>query len=74
MVVTYRAASRGLQKSKFSDPPCGRNVGETMLLPSVILTLTLCPVLIPALVTAFHLVANRLRVVRARTAALVTDG
>jgi hypothetical protein len=45
-----------------------------MLLPIVILTLTLCPVLIPALVTALHLVANRLRVVRGPTAALVTDG
>jgi hypothetical protein len=45
-----------------------------MLLPIVILTLTLCPVLIPALVTAFHLVANRLRVVRGATAAWVTEG
>jgi hypothetical protein len=45
-----------------------------MLLPIVILTVTLCPVLIPALVTAFYLVANRLRVVRRPTAGLVTDG
>jgi hypothetical protein len=45
-----------------------------MLLPIVILTLTLSPVLIPALVTAFHLVANRLRVVHGPTAAFVTQG
>ena len=32
-----------------------------MLLPIVILTLILSPMWIPALVTAFHLVANRRR-------------
>ena len=32
-----------------------------MLIPIVILVLILSPVLIPALVTAFHLVANRQR-------------
>ena len=51
-----------------------------MLLPIVILVLTLSPVLIPALVTAFHIVA-RLRnpdefvtVVRRPITALGTDG
>jgi hypothetical protein len=57
-----------------------RNVGETMLLPIAILVLTLSPVLIPALVTAFHLAA-RLRnsnefvtVLRRPMAALATEG
>jgi hypothetical protein len=52
-----------------------------MLLPIVILVLTLSPVLIPALVTSFHLVANRLRnsnelvtVVRRPLTALASDG
>jgi hypothetical protein len=51
-----------------------------MLLPIVILLLTVSPVLIPALVTAFHLLA-RLRnpyafetVVRRRNTAWATDG
>jgi hypothetical protein len=56
----YRAASRGVHESKCSDPLLGRNVGQTMLLPIVILVLVLSPVLIPALATAFHLV-TRLR-------------
>ena len=57
-----------------------RNVGEMMLLPIAILLLTLSPVLIPALVTAFHL-AVRLRksnefvtALRRPTAALATEG
>ena len=52
-----------------------------MLLPIVILVLILSPVLIPALVTAFHVVTNRLRnsnelvmVVRRPITALVADG
>jgi hypothetical protein len=52
-----------------------------MLLPIVILTLILSPMWIPALVTAFHLVANRRRnsngfvtVIRRPTTALATDG
>ena len=52
-----------------------------MLLPILILVLTVSPVLIPALVTAFHLVANRLRnsdesvtVVRRPITAPATDG
>jgi hypothetical protein len=58
----YRAASRGVQNSKCTDPLRGRNVGQTMLLSILIvvliLVLILSPVLIPALVTAFHLVAR----------------
>ena len=52
-----------------------------MLFPIVILVLTLSPVLIPALVIAFHLVANRRRnsrelvtLVRGPITALATDG
>jgi hypothetical protein len=45
-------------ENKCSDPLLGRNEGQTMLLPIVILTLILSPVLIPALATAFHLVAR----------------
>jgi hypothetical protein len=52
-----------------------------MLLVIVILVVTLSPVLIPALVTAFHLVTNRLRnsnelvtVVRRPITALAADG
>jgi hypothetical protein len=77
----YRAAAGGFQKSKSNDPLRGRNVGQTMLLPIVILAVTMSPLLIPALVTAFHLVANRLRnsdesvtVVRRPITALATDG
>jgi hypothetical protein len=52
-----------------------------MLLPIVIMTLILSPMWIPALVTAFHVVANRRRnsngfvtVIRCPTTALATDG
>jgi hypothetical protein len=51
-----------------------------MFLPIVILTLILSPVWIPALVTAFHLVARRrnsngfVTAVRRPIAALATDG
>lgn len=52
-----------------------------MLFPIVILVLTLSPVLIPALVIAFHLVANRRRnsrelvtLVGGQITALATDG
>jgi hypothetical protein len=75
-----RAASRGLQKTKFSDPLSRRNVGEMMLLPILILVLTLSPVLIPVVATAFHLIANRRRnsrelvTVRGPIATLATDG
>jgi hypothetical protein len=57
-----------------------RNVGETMLLPIAILALTLSPVLIPALVTAFHLAARPrnsnefVTVLRRPMAALATEG
>ena len=67
-------------ENKCSDPLRGRNVGQTMLLPIVILVLVLSPVLIPALVTAFHLVARRrnsnevVRVARRRFTALATEG
>lgn len=54
---------------------------KTMLFPIVILVLTLSPVLIPALVIAFHLVANRRRnsrelvtLVGGQITALATDG
>lgn len=57
-----RSVARRFSKNKCSDPLRGRNVGQTMLLPIVIvvliLVLILSPVLIPALVTAFHLVAR----------------
>ena len=82
-LATGRVSRSGarLSESKSSDPLRGRNVGQTMLLPIVVLALTLSPLLIPALVTAFHLVANRLRnsnesvtVVRRPITALATDG
>jgi hypothetical protein len=75
----YRAASRAVQKSS-NDPLRGRNVGQTMLPPIVILVLTVSPVLIPALVTAFHLVARLhnsnefVTVVRRPITAMATDG
>ena len=31
-----------------------RNLGETMLLPALILLMVLAPVIVPALITAFH--------------------
>ena len=41
---------------------CARKkVGDVMLLPTVIFMLILWPVLLPALVTAFHAVLNRRR-------------
>jgi hypothetical protein len=55
-------------------------VTEKMLLPIVVLVLTVSPVLIPALVTAFHLVARPrnsnefVTVIRRSITALATDG
>ena len=67
-------------ENKCSDPLRGRNVGQTMLLPIVILVLIWSPVLIPVLVTAFHLVARRrnsdefVTLVRRPIPALATHG
>jgi hypothetical protein len=45
-----------------------------MLFPIVIMVLTLSPLLIPVLVTAFHLVADRRRNSRERELMAVVDG
>jgi len=54
-----RAAFARTQKCKCSDPLRGRKAGKPMFLASLILVLTLSPVPIPAVVTVFHLAANR---------------
>jgi hypothetical protein len=46
------------RKSNCRDPLRGRKVGDVMLLPIVLLTMTLSPVLLPGLITVFHVVAN----------------
>lgn len=42
-------------------PLRGESVGETMLLPALIILLVLFPVLLPAIITAVHFVTSQAR-------------